>query len=243
MEQETTKGSNMILGIIYRGNDGKMSFGMEIPEGTNPAYADSFARYFFSLGSSPLCVHNQSIDTCQFSSPQNRNQDEDRRTDECQNAPSFSKNDCFANGTEKNWSGIFKTSLQNRLDPAVEAALANIVEGLRHDWCARMAFYWGDITRICKVASTRDSFDQRIFFLLRDGFAQFSQFLCFFEYFFLQGKYRDLSVDELIAELEKGRNRYLGEAGRSYRFDYSDGAADPGQDACSGCDDSGRVHF
>lgn len=112
-----------------------------------------------------------------------------------------------------------KLSLQNGLDPVVEAALANIVEGLRHDWCARMAPCWGDITRICKVAATRDSLDQRIFFLLRDGFAQFSQFLCFFEYLFLQGKYRDLSVDELIAELEKGRNRYLGEAGRSYRND------------------------
>lgn len=139
-----------------------------------------------------------------------------------------------------------KLSLQNGLDPVVEAALANIVEGLRHDWCARMAFYWGDITRICKVAATRDGLDQRIFFLLRDGFSQFSQFLCFFEYLFLQGKYRDLSVDELVSELEKGRNRYLGEAGRSYRFNYSDGAADPGQDTGSGCNrcgDSGRVHF
>lgn len=223
----------MIIGIICRGKDGKTSFGMEIPDGTNPAYADSFARYLFSLGSSPLCGRKQSIDTCQFSCQQNRNQDE----------PLFPKNDCFANGAEKNGSGILKTPLQNGLDPAVEAALANIVEGLCHDWRSRMAFYWGDITRICKVAATRDSLDQRIFFLLRDGFAQFSQFLCFFEYFFLQGKYRDLSVDELIAELEKGRNRYLGEAGRSYRFDYSDGAADPGQDACSGCDDSGRVHF
>ena len=208
--------AKMILGVVCHGKDGKTSFGMEVPEGTNPAYADSFARYFFSLGKNAEAV-------------------------------SFPKDFCSANAAIKNGepapNASPKLPLENGLDPVVEAALANIVEGLRHDWCARMAFYWGDITRICKVASTRDSFDQRIFFLLRDGFAQFSQFLCFFEYFFLQGKYRDLSVDELIAELEKGRNRYLGEAGRSYRFDYSDGAADSGQDTGSSCGDSGRVHF
>ena len=208
--------AKMILGVICHGKDGKTSFGMEVPEGTNPAYADSFARYLFSLGKNAETV-------------------------------SFSKDFGFTNAAIKDGESVPdaapKLSLQNGLDPVVEAALANIVEGLRNDWCARMAFYWGDITRICKVAATRDSLDQRIFFLLRDGFAQFSQFLCFFEYFFLQGKYRDLSVDELIAELEKGRNRYLGEAGRSYRFNYSDGAADPGQDTGSGCGDSGRVHF
>lgn len=166
------------------------------------------------------------------------------------NAQSFSENLCSATVAIEDGEYVSdaspKLSLQNGLDPVVEAALANIVEGLRHDWCARMAFYWGDITRICKVAATRDSLDQRIFFLLRDGFAQFSQFLCFFEYFFLQGKYRDLSVDELVAELEKGRNRYLGEAGRAYRFNYSDGAVDSGQDTGSGCDrcsDSNRIHF
>ena len=211
--------AKMILGVICHGKDGKTSFGMEVPEGTNPAYADSFARYLFSFGKNAEAV-------------------------------SFSKDFGFANAAIKDGESVPDASpklpLENRLDPVVEAALANIVEGLRHDWCARMAFYWGDITRICKVAATRNSLDQRIFFLLRDGFSQFSQFLCFFEYLFLQGKYRDLSVDELVSELEKGRNRYLGEAGRSYRFNYSDGAADPGQDTGSGCNrcgDSGRVHF
>lgn len=52
----------MILGVICRGKDGKMSFGMEVPEGTNPAYADSFARYLFSLGSCPLCDRRRSGD-------------------------------------------------------------------------------------------------------------------------------------------------------------------------------------
>ena len=166
------------------------------------------------------------------------------------NAPSFSENLCSATVAIEDGESVSdaspKLSLQNGLDPLIEAALANIVEGLRHDWRSRMAFYWGDITRICKVAATRDSLDQRIFFLLRDGFAQFSQFLCFFEYLFLQGKYRDLSVDELVSELEKGSNRYLGEAGRAYRFNYSDGAADSGQDTGSGCDrcgDINRIHF
>ena len=166
------------------------------------------------------------------------------------NASSFSENLCSATVAIEDGEAAAgnppELPLQNGLDPLVEAALANIVEGLRHDWRSRMAFYWGDITRICKVAATRDSLDQRIFFLLRDGFAQFSQFLCFFEYFFLQGKYRDLSVDELVAELEKGRNRYLGEAGRAYRFNYSDGAVDSGQDTGTGCDrcsDSNRIHF
>lgn len=121
-------------------------------------------------------------------------------------------------------------SLKDGLDPLVEATLANIVEGLRHDWRARMAFYWGDITRICEVLAARDDLSQRVFFLLRDGFCQFSDFLCFFEYFFLQGKYRHLSIDELVAKLEECRNGYLGDVGRSYGFEYVDGAVDAGKD-------------
>ena len=120
--------------------------------------------------------------------------------------------------------------LENGLDPLVEATLANIVEGLRHDWRARMAFYWGDITRICEVLAARNDLSQRVFFLLRNGFCQFSDFLCFFEYFFLQGKYRHLSIDELVAKLEECRNGYLGDVGRSYGFEYVDGAVDAGKD-------------
>ena len=162
----------------------------------------------------------------------------------------FSLDSCFANRAIEDGEPVrgtsSKLSLQYGFDPVVEAALANIVEGLCPDWRARMAFYWGYITCICKVAATWESLYQRIFFLLRDGFAQFFQFLCFLGYLFLQGKYSDLSINEMVSELEKGRDRYLRGARRSYRFDYFDGAFDSGQDSCSGCGrcgDSNRIHF
>lgn len=134
--------------------------------------------------------------------------------------------------------------LERHFSPFVETALTEITRRLRADWLTSCARLWGDLADISKITATKGSGrDKFVVFFLRDGFLQFSQFLCLFEYLFLQGEYRRLSVDELVSELEKGRNRYLGEAGRSYRFNYSDGAADSGQDACSGCGDSGRVHF
>lgn len=72
------------------------------------------------------------------------------------NASSFSENLCSATVAIEDGEAAAgnppELPLQNGLDPLVEAALANIVEGLRHDWRSRMAFYWGDITRICKAA-------------------------------------------------------------------------------------------
>ena len=68
--------AKMILGVICHGKDGKTSFGMEVPEGTNPAYADSFARYLFSLGSCPLCDRRRSIEECQPFCQQKKTLDE-----------------------------------------------------------------------------------------------------------------------------------------------------------------------
>lgn len=113
-----------------------------------------------------------------------------------------------------------KLSLQNGLDPLVEAALANVVSGLRMGMESRVAFYWVDIGRMCKVVSTRDSLDRTIFFLLQDGFLQFHNFLSFFQDLVLGGNLRRLSVDQLSEKLEDARRKYIGEVAKTFKFDY-----------------------
>lgn len=71
------------------------------------------------------------------------------------NAQSFSENLCSATVAIEDGEYVSdaspKLSLQNGLDPLVEAALANVVSGLRMGMESRVAFYWVDIGRMCKV--------------------------------------------------------------------------------------------
>lgn len=140
------------------------------------------------------------------------------------NAQSFSENLCSATVAIEDGESVSdvspKLSLQNGLDPLVEAALANVVSGIRMGWESRMAFYWVDIGRMCKVVSTRDSLDRTIFFLLQDGFLQFHNFLRFFQDLVLGGNLRRLSVDQLSEKLEDARRKYIGEVAKTFKFDY-----------------------
>ena len=140
------------------------------------------------------------------------------------NAQSFSENLCSATVAIEDGESVSdvspKLSLQNGLDPLVEAALANVVSGIRMGWESRMAFYWVDIGRMCKAVSTRDSLDRTIFFLLQDGFLQFHNFLRFFQDLVLGGNLRRLSVDQLSEKLEDARRKYIGEVAKTFKFDY-----------------------
>lgn len=140
------------------------------------------------------------------------------------NASSFSENLCSATVAIEDGEYVSdaspKLSLQNGLDPLVEAALANVVSGLRMGMESRVAFYWVDIGRMCKVVSTRDSLDRTIFFLLQDGFLQFHNFLSFFQDLVLGGNLRRLSVDQLSEKLEDARRKYIGEVAKTFKFDY-----------------------
>lgn len=140
------------------------------------------------------------------------------------NASSFSENLCSATVAIEDGEAAAgnppELPLQNGLDPLVEAALANVVSGLRMGMESRVAFYWVDIGRMCKVVSTRDSLDRTIFFLLQDGFLQFHNFLSFFQDLVLGGNLRRLSVDQLSEKLEDARRKYIGEVAKTFKFDY-----------------------
>lgn len=141
-------------------------------------------------------------------------------------------NICSATATRKKFSGDgfgSENLLESHFSPFIEASLTEITRRLRSGWLFSCARVWGDLTDISKVAAAEGSDrDKLIVFLIRDNFAQFSQFLCLLEYLFVQGEYRHLSVHELVAYLQKCRNGYLGDFGRAYRFDYSDSAVNAG---------------
>jgi len=79
--------------------------------------------------------------------------------------------------------------LEHHLSPDVETALTNVVHSLRACWLRGMAFLWGQIHPIRKIAATH--VDQRVALALIQGFSNFSEFLAAFEM--------------LVLELEQGR--------------------------------------
>lgn len=98
---------------------------------------------------------------------------------------------------------------KNRLDPIfIEAVLANMVRRIRRDWIASLAPYWGDIVAINELSIPET--DKRVAVLLRQGFAQFSDFLCFFEYYFVDLHYRNLSREDFLIKLREARRHYIG---------------------------------
>lgn len=109
--------------------------------------------------------------------------------------------------------------LEDRLDPLfIEAPLANMVRRMRRDWIASIAPYWGDIVAINKLVIPE--IDQRVAVLLRQGFAQFSDFLCFFEYYFVDLHYRELSIDQFLIKLDDARRYYIGHGRHSGFNDF-----------------------
>lgn len=101
-------------------------------------------------------------------------------------------------------------SLEHRLDPLIEARLADVVRRLRATWINHISGFWGDIHPIHKDAVS--NIDQRVATALRQGFFQFSQLLCGLELLLLQSKQLGvvteqsvLSLEQLLVEL--GNNR------------------------------------
>lgn len=112
------------------------------------------------------------------------------------------------------------TFLQNGSNSLfIEAPLANMVKRLRRDWIASIAPYWGDIVAINKLLIP--DLDKRVAVLLRQGFAQFSDFLCFFEYYFVDLHYRNLSRENFLIKLHEARRYFIGH-GRHSGFDEFD---------------------
>lgn len=100
--------------------------------------------------------------------------------------------------------------LQHRLDPLIEAKLAKVVHGLRTNWIAHIAGFWGDIHPIDKSAIS--DLDKRVATALREGFFHFSQLLCGFELLLLKSKELGVVPEESVLGLEKlvvelGNNR------------------------------------
>ena len=110
--------------------------------------------------------------------------------------------------------------LKHRLDPIfVEALLTNMVRRMRRDWITAIAPYWGDIVAINELSIPE--IDKRVTVLLRQGFAEFSQFLCFFEYYFVDLHYRNLSREDFLIKLREARRYFIGH-GRHSGFDEFD---------------------
>ena len=91
--------------------------------------------------------------------------------------------------------------LERRLDPLVEARLAEVVQRLRASWLAGPALLWGEIYPIRDVA--RDEFDKRVATTLVTGFFQFSQFLAGFEVLVLHLEHRGVVSEQSLLGLQK----------------------------------------
>lgn len=91
--------------------------------------------------------------------------------------------------------------LQNRLDPAIEARLTEVVQRLRAAWLAGPALLWSDVHPIHELAVSE--VEKRVALTLRLGFFQFSQFIAGFEVLLLQLEQLGLVNEQLILSLEE----------------------------------------
>ena len=113
---------------------------------------------------------------------------------------------------------LVHAAVEHRLDPFVQARLADVVHRLRASWLAGPALLWGDVHPIRKLAGT--DLDQRVATALARGFLQFSQLLAGFEVLVLELKQggvvsekRILGIEQLLNEstcrfVDEGRIPY-----------------------------------
>ena len=97
--------------------------------------------------------------------------------------------------------GTSPDGLQHRLDPAIEARLAEVVQRLRSSWLSGPALLWHQVHPIHELALT--DVEKRVALTLRLGFFQFSQFLAGFEVLLLQLEQLGLVHEELLLSLEE----------------------------------------
>ncbi|TNW25543.1 hypothetical protein [Xylella fastidiosa] len=117
----------------------------------------------------------------------------------------------IAHSAEPSAKPVSGLILQNGLpSPVVDAWLANVMHRLRNSWLDGPALLWGDIHPIHKCATT--DLQKRIALLLRDGFLEFSQFLCGIELLALEleqgvvlNEQSSLGCDKRLAELRSSR--------------------------------------
>lgn len=98
-------------------------------------------------------------------------------------------------------TGSLEPVLEHRLDPFVEARLADVVQRLRAAWLAGPALLWGDIYPIREAAVAK--IDKRVATTLARGFFQFSQFLAGFEVLALELKKSGIVREQSLLSLEK----------------------------------------
>ncbi|KRG47369.1 hypothetical protein ARC20_03310 [Stenotrophomonas panacihumi] len=105
-------------------------------------------------------------------------------------------------------------ALQDGTLTSIPAGLAQVVGDLRRAWVAGPALMWGGINSICKDAASE--VDQRVVILLREGFFEFSQFLCGLELLALEieksavlSEEGALGAQQRVVELRKLRSRLV----------------------------------
>ncbi len=82
----------------------------------------------------------------------------------------------------------------------VETFLTHVVLRLRADWISHMGASWPSVCAVNELAGSE--IEKRVARLLRDGFADFGQFLCGLEVFLLQGKQLHVVGKEAVLGLE-----------------------------------------
>lgn len=110
-----------------------------------------------------------------------------------------------------------KCTLEHRLDPLVEARLADVVQRLRACWIAGPAGFWTDVHSIREMSA--GEFDKRVTTTLASGFFQFSQLLAGFEVIVLElqksGVVSEKTLLSLEQLLQKGGGFFVDEVGVS----------------------------